>query len=191
MARRAVPLGAFATAIGLGALTLGPLAVVMMQAGGGGGITAADLAALRFTVTQAALSALAAHAPDLPGVRRRMLASGERWQVAALATGEAMRGAWRSMRVGQRVLVRLRFAWVAGGAVSACRDRGQPSFCTARRLMIFGNPSSSTSVLQAWPLPGHGRSAPSRWTPAWCCPIICTASGPCRRGTTIIRHGGG
>ena len=59
MARRAVPLGAFATAIGLGALTLGPLAVVMMQAGGGGGITAADLAALRFTVTQAALSALA------------------------------------------------------------------------------------------------------------------------------------
>ena len=38
-----------------------------------------------------------------------MLASGERWQVAALATGEAMRGAWRSMRVGQRVLVPAQF----------------------------------------------------------------------------------
>lgn len=86
MARRAVPLGAFATAIGLGALTLGPLAVVMMQAGGGGGITAADLAALRFTVTQAALSALASVACAVPVARAlaRRRFPGRRLAIAAL-----------------------------------------------------------------------------------------------------------
>ncbi len=39
------------------ALTLGPVALVLIQAGGAGGLTAADWAAARFTVLQAALSA--------------------------------------------------------------------------------------------------------------------------------------
>lgn len=64
MARRAGAL----IAAGLAALTLGPVAVVMAQAGGRG-ITAPDLAALRFTLVQAALSALASVACAVPLAR--------------------------------------------------------------------------------------------------------------------------
>ncbi|WP_420023160.1 thiamine/thiamine pyrophosphate ABC transporter permease ThiP [Cereibacter azotoformans] len=54
MARRA---GALIVAAALAALTLGPLALVMARAGGGA-LGAADWAALRFTILQAALSSL-------------------------------------------------------------------------------------------------------------------------------------
>lgn len=64
MARRA---GALIAAAVL-ALLLGPLAVVLLQAGGAG-IGAADLAALRFTVMQAALSALASVVCAVPVAR--------------------------------------------------------------------------------------------------------------------------
>lgn len=64
MARRAGAL----IAAGLAALTLGPVAVVMMQAGEGR-LSAADLAALRFTVTQAALSSVASVACAVPLAR--------------------------------------------------------------------------------------------------------------------------
>ncbi len=64
MARRAGAL----IAAGLAALTLGPVAVVMMQAGEGR-LSSADLAALRFTVLQAALSSLASVACAVPLAR--------------------------------------------------------------------------------------------------------------------------
>ncbi|WP_151717930.1 ABC transporter permease family protein [Gemmobacter serpentinus] len=64
MARRAGAL----IAAGLAALTLVPVAVVMMQAGGRG-VSAPDLAALRFTLVQAALSALASVACAVPLAR--------------------------------------------------------------------------------------------------------------------------
>ena len=64
MARRAGAL----IAAGLAALTLGPVAVVMMQAGEGM-LSSADLAALRFTVLQAALSSLASVACAVPLAR--------------------------------------------------------------------------------------------------------------------------
>ena len=55
-------------AAGLALVTLAPVAVVMAQAGGRG-LTAPDLAALRFTIWQAALSALASVACALPLAR--------------------------------------------------------------------------------------------------------------------------
>ena len=64
MARRAGAL----IAAGLAAVTLVPVAVVMMQAGGRG-VTAPDLAALRFTLWQAALSARASVACAVPLAR--------------------------------------------------------------------------------------------------------------------------
>lgn len=58
MARGALALGAGTAAAGLGALTLLPLAAVAWRAGGLALPGAADLAALRFTLWQAALSAV-------------------------------------------------------------------------------------------------------------------------------------
>lgn len=81
MARRAGAL----IAAGLAALTLGPVAIVLAQAGRGG-VGTADLAALRFTVTQAALSALASTACAVPLARalaRRRFA-GRRLMITAL-----------------------------------------------------------------------------------------------------------
>ena len=66
MARRALALGA----AGIVALAiLGPLAVVLRAAGGVGGLAAADLAALRFTLTQAALSAVLSVGLAIPVAR--------------------------------------------------------------------------------------------------------------------------
>lgn len=68
MARGAVPLGAFATAAVLALLTLGTVAVVLAQAGRGG-LGPADWSALRFSVLQATLSALASVALAVPLAR--------------------------------------------------------------------------------------------------------------------------
>lgn len=70
MARRAVPLTAWATATLLGGMTLGTVAVVLARGwADGSGITAADLSALRFTVLQAALSAALSAAFAIPLAR--------------------------------------------------------------------------------------------------------------------------
>lgn len=68
MARGAGTLTARATALALAALTLGPVAAVLWRAGGGWP-GAADLAALRFTLLQAALSALASVVCAIPLAR--------------------------------------------------------------------------------------------------------------------------
>lgn len=64
MARRAGTL----IAAGVALATLAPVAVVMAQAGGRG-LTTPDLAALRFTLLQAALSAFASVACAIPLAR--------------------------------------------------------------------------------------------------------------------------
>ena len=66
MARRALALIAAGIVV---AAILGPLAVVLRAAGGVGGLAAADLAALRFTLTQAALSAALSVALAIPVAR--------------------------------------------------------------------------------------------------------------------------
>ena len=66
MARRAFALGAAAL---VALAILGPLAAVAWEAGGVGGLAAADLAALRFTLTQAALSAVLSVALAVPAAR--------------------------------------------------------------------------------------------------------------------------
>ena len=68
MARRPFPLAATAVATALGVLTLGTLGAVLAQAGGGG-LTAADWAALRFTIWQAVLSALVSVGLAVPVAR--------------------------------------------------------------------------------------------------------------------------
>ncbi|HSF64396.1 MAG TPA: thiamine/thiamine pyrophosphate ABC transporter permease ThiP, partial [Paracoccaceae bacterium] len=72
MARRAVPLGlpAALAAAAVLALLAGPLAAVAWRSGGGGlSLSPADWAALRFTVVQAALSALISVALAVPVAR--------------------------------------------------------------------------------------------------------------------------
>ncbi|MGR3494991.1 thiamine/thiamine pyrophosphate ABC transporter permease ThiP [Citreimonas sp.] len=53
----------------LAALTLGPIVAVLVRAGGPGAVSAADLAALRFTIVQAALSATFSCALAVPVAR--------------------------------------------------------------------------------------------------------------------------
>ncbi len=60
--------GAAAGVLVLG-LTLGPLAAVVLRGGGGGALAAADWAAVRFTVVQAAVSAAASVALAVPVAR--------------------------------------------------------------------------------------------------------------------------
>lgn len=72
MARRAQPLGAgpgIGAAACLAALILGTLAAVAWRAEAGGGLTAADWAAVRFTALQAALSASLSVALAIPVAR--------------------------------------------------------------------------------------------------------------------------
>lgn len=73
MARRAVAIGRIAPGLAalalVLALTFGCLALVLQRAGGVGALTAADLAALRFTLLQAALSALLSTAFAVPIAR--------------------------------------------------------------------------------------------------------------------------
>ncbi len=68
MAQRAVPLGAWAIALVLAGLTLGTAGVLLVQ-GRGLRLTGADLAAVRFTVQQAAVSALISVALAVPVAR--------------------------------------------------------------------------------------------------------------------------
>ncbi|MDZ4096234.1 MAG: thiamine/thiamine pyrophosphate ABC transporter permease ThiP [Paracoccaceae bacterium] len=68
MAHRPVALGAAALAAGLALLTLGTGLVVLAQAGGGG-LGSADWAAVRFTLWQAALSALISAGLAVPVAR--------------------------------------------------------------------------------------------------------------------------
>lgn len=79
MANRAFPLGAALVALALAGLTLGSVATVAAQAGAWR-LAPADLAALRFTLLQAALSALASVALAVPVARalarRRFLGRG-------------------------------------------------------------------------------------------------------------------
>ena len=72
MARRTQPLGRFAgpaVALGLAGLTLGSLAAIAARAGGAGGLSPADWAALRFSLLQAGLSALLSVALAVPVAR--------------------------------------------------------------------------------------------------------------------------
>jgi len=72
MARRAQPLGAWpgiGAALCLAALVLGTLAAVALRAEAGGGMAAADWAALRFTVVQATLSAVISVGLAIPVAR--------------------------------------------------------------------------------------------------------------------------
>jgi thiamine transport system permease protein len=69
MAARALPLIAGAA---LASLTLGPVAVVLLRAGGLGALAPGDLAALRFTLVQAAISAAVSVALAVPVARALM-----------------------------------------------------------------------------------------------------------------------
>jgi len=66
--RRAAPIGLLATAFVVAALIL-PLAAVLWRGGGGASLSAADWSAVRFTLTQAALSALVSTLLAVPVAR--------------------------------------------------------------------------------------------------------------------------
>ncbi len=69
MARRAQPIAAWGAAAFVAALTLLPLAVVAWRAGGAFALGAGDLAAIRFTLLQAVLSALVSVGLAIPLAR--------------------------------------------------------------------------------------------------------------------------
>lgn len=146
MARRAGAL----IAAGLAALTLGPVAVVMMQAGEGR-LSAADLAALRFTVLQAALSSLASVTCAVPLARalaRRRFA-GRGLLVTAL-------GAPFLLPVIVAVLGLLAVFGRAGVVNTALRSLGLPEvsifgLCGVVLAHVFLNmPLATRMILQGW-----------------------------------------
>lgn len=89
MARRAVAIGPVAGGVAgafVLALTLGPLAAVALRAGGAGTLGAADWAAVRFTLLQAAVSAVLSVALAIPVARAlaRRRFPGRHWLVTLL-----------------------------------------------------------------------------------------------------------